>query len=142
MKVDSNIFFHSECDFKAESISHLDSWIKEAIANEQKKLGEINYIFCDDDYLLEKNQTYLNHDTYTDIITFDYSEENSVSGDIFISIERLKENARKFAVPFDTELRRVMIHGVLHLIGYKDKSDKEKKLMREKEDFYLDKKHK
>ena len=140
MKVDSNIFFHSECDFKVESISHLDSYIKEAIANEQKKLGEINYIFCDDDYLLEKNQTYLNHDTYTDIITFDYSEENSVSGDIFISIERLKENARKFAVPFDTELRRVMIHGVLHLIGYKDESDKEKKLMREKEDFYLNKK--
>jgi rRNA maturation RNase YbeY len=140
MKVDSNIFFHSECDFKPESISHLDSWIKDAIANEQKILGEINYIFCDDDYLLEKNQTYLNHDTYTDIITFDYSEENSVSGDIFISIERLKENARKFAVPFDTELRRVMIHGVLHLIGYKDKSDKEKKLMREKEDFYLDEK--
>ena len=140
MKVDSNIFFHSECDFKPESISHLDSWIKDAIANEQKILGEINYIFCDDDYLLEKNQTYLNHDTYTDIITFDYSEENSVSGDIFISIERLKENARKFAVPFDTELRRVMIHGVLHLIGYKDKSDKEKKLMREKEDSYLNKK--
>lgn len=140
MKVDSNIFFHSECDFDTEPVSNLDSWIKEAIANEQKKLGEINYIFCDDDYLLEKNQTYLNHDTYTDIITFDYSEENSVSGDIFISIERLKENARKFAVPFDTELRRVMIHGVLHLIGYKDKSDKEKKLMREKEDFYLNKK--
>ena len=140
MKVDSNIFFHSECDFDTEPVSNLDSWIKEAIANEQKILGEINYIFCDDDYLLEKNQTYLNHDTYTDIITFDYSEENSVSGDIFISIERLKENARKFAVPFDTELRRVMIHGVLHLIGYKDKSDKEKKLMREKEDFYLDEK--
>ena len=78
----------------------------------------------------------------SDIITFDYSKENSVSGDIFISIERLKENARKFAVPFDTELRRVMIHGVLHLIGYKDKSDKEKKLMREKEEFYLNKKHK
>ncbi len=142
MKVDSNIFFHSECDFETESMSHLDSWIKEAIANEKKKLGEINYIFCDDEYLLEKNQTYLNHDTYTDIITFDYSKENSVSGDIFISIERLKENARKFAVPFDTELRRVMIHGVLHLIGYKDKSDKEKKLMREKEEFYLNKKHK
>jgi rRNA maturation RNase YbeY len=140
MKADSNIFFHSECDFDTEPVSNLDSWIKEAIANEQKILGEINYIFCDDDYLLEKNQTYLNHDTYTDIITFDYSEENSVSGDIFISIERLKENARKFAVPFDTELRRVMIHGVLHLIGYKDKSDKEKKLMREKEDFYLDEK--
>lgn len=140
MKADSNIFFHSECDFDTKPVSLLDSWIKEAIANEQKTLGEINYIFCDDDYLLEKNQTYLNHDTYTDIITFDYSEENSVSGDIFISIERLKENARKFAVPFDTELRRVMIHGVLHLIGYKDKSDKEKKLMREKEEFYLDEK--
>ncbi|MBL6872740.1 MAG: rRNA maturation RNase YbeY, partial [Flavobacteriales bacterium] len=92
--------------------------------------------------LLEKNQTFLNHDTLTDIITFDYSDENGIGGDIFISIDRVKENARKFAVPFDTELRRVMIHGVLHLIGYNDKSDEEKELMREKEDFYLKQKHK
>jgi len=137
MKTESNIFFHSECDFDAESVSHLEAWITKAIENEEKELEEINYIFCNDDYLLEKNQTFLNHDTYTDIITFDYSEMNRISGDIFISVERVNENARKFAVPFNTELRRVMIHGVLHLIGYKDKSGEEKETMREKEDFYL-----
>ena len=142
MKADSKIFLHSECNFEINSISHLDSWIKNTIVSEKKTLGEINYIFCDDDYLLEKNQTFLNHDTLTDIITFDYSNENGIRGDIFISIDRVKENARKFAVPFDTELGRVMIHGVLHLIGYKDKSDEEKELMREKEDFYLKQKHK
>jgi len=137
MKTESNIFFHSECDFDAESVSHLEAWITKAIENEEKELEEINYIFCNDDYLLEKNQTFLNHDTYTDIITFDYSEMNRISGDIFISVERVNENARKFAVPFNTELKRVMIHGVLHLLGYKDKSDEEKETMREKEDFYL-----
>lgn len=139
MKMDSNIYLHSECDFEAGSVSNLEPWIKTVITKENKTLGEINYIFCTDEYLLEKNQTFLNHNTYTDIITFDYSEENQISGDIFISIERVKENARKFAVEFETELKRVMIHGVLHLIGYKDKSEDEQKLMREKENFYLEK---
>jgi rRNA maturation RNase YbeY len=138
MKMDSNIYLHSECDFEAGSVSNLEPWIKTVITKENKTLGEINYIFCTDEYLLEKNQTFLNHNTYTDIITFDYSEENQISGDIFISIERVKENARKFAVEFETELKRVMIHGVLHLIGYKDKSEDEQKLMREKENFYLE----
>ena len=136
--MDSNIYLHSECDFEAESVSNLEPWIKTVITKENKTLGELNYIFCTDEYLLEKNQTFLNHNTYTDIITFDYSEENQISGDIFISIERVKENARKFAVEFETELKRVMIHGVLHLIGYKDKSEDEQKLMREKENFYLE----
>lgn len=139
MKMDSNIYLHSECDFEAGSVSNLEPWIKTVITKENKTLGEINYIFCTDEYLLEKNQTFLNHNTYTDIITFDYSEENQISGDIFISIERVKENARKFAVEFETELKRVMIHGVLHLIGYNDKSEDEQKLMREKENFYLEK---
>jgi len=139
MKMDSNIYLHSECDFEAGSVSNLEPWIKTVITKENKTLGEINYIFCTDEYLLEKNQTFLNHNTYTDIITFDYSEEKQISGDIFISIERVKENARKFAVEFETELKRVMIHGVLHLIGYKDKSEDEQKLMREKENFYLEK---
>ena len=138
MKMDSNIYLHSECDFEAESVSNLEPWIKTVITKENKTLGELNYIFCTDEYLLEKNQTFLNHNTSTDIITFDYSEENQISGDIFISIERVKENARKFAVEFETELKRVMIHGVLHLIGYKDKSEDEQKLMREKENFYLE----
>lgn len=138
MKMDSNIYLHSECDFEAGSVSNLEPWIKTVITKENKTLGEINYIFCTDEYLLEKNQTFLNHNTYTDIITFDYSEENQISGDIFISIERVKENARKFAVEFETELKRVMIHGVLHLIGYKDKSEDEQKLMREKENYYLE----
>lgn len=138
MKMNSNIYLHSECDFEAGSVSNLEPWIKTVITKENKTLGEINYIFCTDEYLLEKNQTFLNHNTYTDIITFDYSEENQISGDIFISIERVKENARKFAVEFETELKRVMIHGVLHLIGYKDKSEDEQKLMREKENFYLE----
>jgi probable rRNA maturation factor len=138
MKMNSNIYLHSECDFEARSVSNLEPWIKTVITKENKTLGEINYIFCTDEYLLEKNQTFLNHNTYTDIITFDYSEENQISGDIFISIERVKENARKFAVEFETELKRVMIHGVLHLIGYKDKSEDEQKLMREKENFYLE----
>ena len=138
MKMDSNIYLHSECDFEAGSVSNLEPWIKTVITKENKTLGELNYIFCTDEYLLEKNQTFLNHNTYTDIITFDYSEENQISGDIFISIERVKENARKFAVEFETELKRVMIHGVLHLIGYKDKSEDEQKLMREKENFYLE----
>ena len=136
--MDSNIYLHSECDFEAGSVSNLEPWIKTVITKENKTLGELNYIFCTDEYLLEKNQTFLNHNTYTDIITFDYSEENQISGDIFISIERVKENARKFAVEFETELKRVMIHGVLHLIGYKDKSEDEQKLMREKENFYLE----
>ena len=139
MKEESNIYFHSECDFEVDSILTLEPWVKGAIKEEKKELGVINYVFCNDESLLEKNQTYLNHNTYTDIITFDYSEKNCINGDLYISVDRVKENALKFAVPFAVELKRVMIHGILHLIGYKDKSEKEQKLMREKEDFYLKK---
>ena len=138
--MESNIYYHSECDFQLKDDESITKWLKDAISTEHKELGEINYIFCDDQYLLKKNQEYLQHDTFTDIITFDYTEENRLSADIFISIERVKENAITFAVPFETELRRVIIHGVLHLIGYKDKSEEDSKTMRSKENFYLSKK--
>ena len=137
--MESNIYYHSECNFQLKDKQSITKWLKDAISTENKELGEINYIFCDDQYLLKKNQKYLQHDAFTDIITFDYREENRLSADIFISIERVKENAITFAVPFETELRRVIIHGVLHLMGYKDKSDEEAETMRSKENYYLSK---
>ena len=137
--MESNIYYHSECDFQLKDDESITKWLKDAISTEDKGLGEINYIFCDDQYLLKKNQEYLQHDTFTDIITFDYTEENRLSADIFISIERVKENAVTFAVPFEIELRRVIIHGVLHLMGYKDKSEEDAETMRSKENFYLSK---
>lgn len=137
--MESNIYYHSECDFQLKDKQSITKWLENAISTENKELGEINYVFCDDQYLLKKNQKYLQHDTFTDIITFDYTEENRLSADIFISIERVKENAITFAVPFETELRRVIIHGVLHLMGYKDKSDEEAETMRSKENYYLSK---
>jgi probable rRNA maturation factor len=135
--MDSNIFFHSECDFILANDTHKKRWIEACIQQEGKECGDINYIFCTDEYLWEKNVQFLDHDTYTDIITFDYCEGNLVQGDLFISVERVQENAQAFEVSFETELDRVMIHGVLHLIGYKDKSEEEEKEMREKENLYL-----
>lgn len=110
------------------------NWITAVIKSEDKSEGEINYIFCTDDYLLNINIQYLNHDTLTDIISFDYSVGNLLKGDIFISIDRVVENAADFDVSFDEELKRVMIHGVLHYCGYKDKSTKDEALMRLKEE--------
>ncbi|HEY3369263.1 MAG TPA: rRNA maturation RNase YbeY [Prolixibacteraceae bacterium] len=115
----------------------ITNWIKETIVSEEKSPGEISFIFCSDNYLLEVNKQYLNHDYFTDIITFDYVENNVISGDIFISIERVKENGREFNTGFENELFRIIIHGVLHLLGYKDKNKKDKLLMTQKEDFYL-----
>lgn len=115
----------------------MTSWIKETITTEGKISGDITFIFCSDEYLLEVNKQYLNHDYFTDIITFDYVENNVISGDIFISCDRVRENAAEFHTGFDNELCRIIIHGVLHLIGYKDKSKKDKLLMTSKEDFYL-----
>ena len=112
-------------------------WIISTIHQEGKSVTEISYIFCSDAYLHQMNLEYLNHDTYTDIITFDYTENSVVSGDIFISVDRVKENAKKFNTTFKNELSRVIIHGVLHLVGYKDKSTEQKQVMRSKEDFYL-----
>ena len=127
---------------KTEDITEINQnkkWLNQVISNEAKREGDITYIFCDDDYLLEKNIRFLNHNTLTDVITFDYCEGNSVSGDIFISIERVKENSEVFKVDFLTELNRVMVHGLLHLLGYKDKTERESNFMRKKENYYLSK---
>jgi rRNA maturation RNase YbeY len=111
--------------------------IKTLLEMENKDTGNLCFIFCTDNFLLDINKKYLEHDYYTDIITFDYTVDNTVSGDIFISVERVEENAREFGVSFNHELSRVIYHGVLHLCGYKDKSEEEKRTMRGKEDFYL-----
>lgn len=134
----STVTFHTEdISYTVKKKNHIKSVIKTAIKNEAKKLGEIAFICCSDDYLLKINQQYLHHDTFTDIITFDYCENDVVSGDIFISIDRVKENAIKFDQTIEYELFRVIIHGVLHLLGYKDKNKTDKAIMTEKEDFYL-----
>ena len=106
-----------------------------------RELGKLDYVFCDDEYLAEINLQYLNHDTYTDVITFDYSEGEEIVGDIFISIERVRENATEREIAFDEELRRVMAHGVLHLLGFNDEEDAERAAMRAKEDEVLAKFH-
>lgn len=115
----------------------ITSWIKETIASENKTPGDISFIFCSDDYLLKMNKQYLDHDYFTDIITFDYVENNIISGDIFISCDRVKENAGEYKTGFENELSRIIIHGVLHLLGFKDKNKTDKLLMTQKEDFYL-----
>jgi len=128
------IDFNYETDFELSDETRYSNWISEVITSEGKKEGEISYIFCDDDYLLEVNQQHLDHDTLTDIISFDYTMGNEISGDIFISVERVKDNASDFNVPFDEELLRVMSHGILHYCGYKDKGEDNEVLMRSKED--------
>ena len=135
--MDANILFHSECDFTLSKQDARSRWIINSIIDESKRVGELSFIFCTDEYLLEKNIQFLDHDTYTDIITFDYCEGDIISGDIFVSVERVTENANAFGVDFEDELDRVLIHGVLHLAGYQDKSKEEVNTMREKEDFYL-----
>jgi len=115
----------------------IGNWIKKVIVDEGKKSGEISFIFCSDSYLLEVNKKYLNHDYFTDIITFDYVENNVINGDIFISVDRVRENAIEFKTTFANELNRILIHGVLHLLGYKDKTKKDKSIMTDKEEFYL-----
>ena len=113
------------------------SWLSDTCSNEGKELEEVNLIFCSDEYLLQKNIEFLQHDYYTDIITFDYCQDDIIMGDLFISKDRVLDNANQNNVSFENELHRVIVHGVLHLCGYKDKSESEEKLMREKEDFYL-----
>jgi rRNA maturation RNase YbeY len=131
------IHFHFENIDKIKILPKTKIWLKNIIISEGKELGEINYIFCDDDYLLKINQDFLQHDYYTDIITFDYTDGEIISGDIFVSLPRISENASLFSKDFDDELMRVLVHGILHLCGYKDKSRHEQKEMRNKEDFYL-----
>jgi probable rRNA maturation factor len=131
-------FFEEDIRFKLKDKTKVKSWVKATIEAEGYKLQELNYIFCSDSYLLGINQQYLDHDTYTDIITFDNSEkEKVITGDIFISIDRIHENAAKFNTGLANELHRVIIHGALHLLGYTDKTAASKKLMTSKEDLYL-----
>lgn len=115
----------------------VSTWIKQSAAEEHKSIGDISIVLCSDNYILETNRQYLQHDYFTDIITFDYSENENLSGDLLISIHTVKNNSTTYEVSFHDELRRVIIHGVLHLCGYKDKSKKDAKLMREKENYYL-----
>ena len=127
------ISFHYEFDFHLESEDGYSNWIQRVIESEGYQTGEVNYIFCGDEYLLELHKKHLNKDSYTDIITFDYSQGNLISGDIFISIERVRENAVSFNAEEDEELLRVMAHGVLHMCGYRDKETADIELMRKKE---------
>ena len=129
------LFYETEFEIK-ESQIWID-WVTESMKNEDKSIDELNYIFCDDEYLLEINRQYLDHDYYTDVIGFDNSEDDVLTGDIFISIERIADNAKQNNVSFDNELARVMIHGILHFAGYPDKEEEQKRIMTEKEDFYL-----
>ena len=113
------------------------SWLSGVCEKEGCSLGELGIVFCSDEYILQANKQFLQHDYYTDIITFDYREDDVIGGDLLISVDRVKENAGDLKVSFTNELNRVVVHGVLHIIGYKDKADNEEKLMREKEDYYL-----
>lgn len=128
------INFFSENDFSLQNESAYRDWIDRVISSEDKKTGDINFIFCDDEYLHEINVKYLDHDTFTDIISFDNSLGSFLHGDIFISTERVAENANEFNSDFEDELKRVIIHGVLHFCGYKDKSERESEMMRRKEE--------
>jgi probable rRNA maturation factor len=134
------ITFHAEdISYNLKQKTAVRNWLTDTIKAEGYKLKELTYIFCTDEYLLQINRQYLDHDTYTDIITFDNSEQDGVIiGDIFISIERIRENAANFNVTETQELHRVLIHGALHLLGYKDKTATDKKKMTSKEDFYLE----
>ncbi|MDN3675413.1 rRNA maturation RNase YbeY [Flavobacterium branchiarum] len=128
------INFNYETEFVLDNEEAFEEWLSAVILSENKKEGEISYIFCDDEYLHKINVEYLNHDTLTDIISFDYTVGNVLNGDIFVSIERVRDNALDFNVSFEDELKRVLAHGILHYCGYKDKSDSEAELMRSKED--------
>lgn len=127
------VSFSEECSFRLKDKLKIKRWIKQVIENYGYKLGEVSYVFCSDERILEVNKQYLSHDFYTDIITFDYVEKERISGDIFISIDRVEENAKDFNVTFQQELLRVIIHGVLHLLGFEDHSQEEQQIMRQKE---------
>lgn len=134
----TTIYFHNEeVNYTLQNKKIIRQWILQTSGLENKVVGDINVVFTSDSYLHRLNVRHLRHDALTDIITFDYSSENQISGDIFISIERVKENASEYNIPFLVELRRIIIHGILHLLGYKDKTKVQKIEMRAKEDYYL-----
>ncbi|NRR91451.1 rRNA maturation RNase YbeY [Winogradskyella undariae] len=135
------ISFNYETEFSLEHTDQISEWISKAITEENCKEGEINYIFCSDDYLHKLNVDFLDHDTLTDVISFDYSLGKELHGDIYISVDRVKENAVDFKTLFKDEISRVIIHGVLHYCGYKDKNDEDEKMMRSKEEYYLAKRN-
>ena len=134
---ESQIEFHSECEFEFKNQQQMTDWMLSTAQEEGKHVGALNYIFCDDEYLHKINVEFLNHDTYTDIITFDYCVGDELISDVYVSVERVRENAQDFSVSFEEELHRVLIHGLLHLCGYKDKTEEESSLMRSKENYYL-----
>ena len=131
------ILFNYETDFKLNDEKEMEQWISECIVRRKFSEGELNYIFCDDAYLHKLNVEFLKHDNFTDIISFDYTLGKQISCDIFISVERVKENANKLNQVFDNEINRVIIHGVLHCLGYKDKEENDKRVMRKEEDVCL-----
>ena len=132
------ISYHNEdCVFAFKNKAQNNKWLKLVAESEIRKIGDIAIVFCSDRYILDVNIKYLQHDYFTDIITFDYCEGNFLSGDLFISVDSVRENAEFFNTEFPDELNRVIVHGILHLVGYDDHTDEEKKLMREKEDYYL-----
>jgi len=130
-------FFTEQTNFTIKNKTLIREWLTQIIRKHKKQVGEINIIFCNDDYVLKLNEQYLGHDTFTDIITFDFVEDKTISGDIFISVDRMKENAKLFHVEQSTETHRLIAHGVLHLLGYKDDTPKNKKLMTEQEEVAL-----
>ena len=134
---ESNISFHSVGTFSLKTEAAVALCIKAIAEEESREVGDISFVFCDDNYLLKINKEFLDHDTYTDIITFDYSVGNEIISEIYVSTDRVEENAKKYKQTFENEIHRVMIHGVLHLCGYKDKLTEEKQIMRDKENHYL-----
>ena len=134
--MDKIIYNVEDIDFQLSNEAPLSIWIEKTTELEKKELGAVSYIFCSDDYLHQMNVEYLNHDTLTDVITFPYNND-PIEGDIFISIDRVKDNAHDLNIPFENELHRVMIHGILHLCGYRDETDEEETEIRQKEDKYL-----
>ena len=131
-------YFFEDTDFQFKPKRFTSVWLKTVAESEIRRLGEVNIIFCSDNYVLDINQRYLQHDYFTDIITFDYCEGNRLSGDLFISVDSVRENALEYGTEFQDELNRVIVHGLLHLVGYDDHTDEDIAVMREKENYYLD----
>lgn len=130
-------YFTEDTDFRFKGRALNNRWLRMVAESEIKRVGDLSIIFCSDNYILDVNMRYLQHDYFTDIITFDYCEGNRLSGDLFISVDSVRENALFYGTEFSDELNRVMVHGLLHLIGYDDHTEEDQKTMREKEDYYL-----
>ena len=130
-------YYTQDTDFVFKGKQFNNKWLRMVAESEIKRIGDISIIFCSDNYILDVNMKYLHHDYFTDVITFDYCEGDKLSGDLFISVDTVRENAKLYNTDFNDELNRVMVHGILHLIGYDDHSQKDKQLIRKKEDYYL-----